>query len=256
MHVIHIGQGRFAGPASWDEITPRQFRQYLNWLASGADIAGMFTLLQLWYGIRYRHSRLLDDDQRTDLLAVLDWITTPPSRWMLPRLRVGFDQIIGPGNDLEYLTFGEFMYAQAAFDRYLDDNDVTHLPELIAALYRYRARPWQIAGYAQRQPFDPRKHERTTRQMRSLPLAIQLGIVLNFQGCLETFPAQFPCLFSGKGSAGDGSYTWLDVGLSLARQTSALGTFAQMESTNLFLVLTSLDAIMSEQKTMADRLKK
>lgn len=248
MNVVQIGGKTFAGPASWDEITPRQFRQLLNWrVRLDNDPAGRWALLHLWYGIRYRLTRLLTDEQRVDLLALLDFLDERPERWLLPRLRVKTRTYVGPGDGLEYLTFGEFMYAQASRDRYQNDEQPADLAKLVASLYRPKARPWQPAGDADRQRFDRRQFDAQALRMARLPRPLQLGILMNYEGCLDRFPAQFPHLFAG-GDGGDSS--WLDVGLSLARQTSALGTFAQLEQTDLFLVLTTLDAIMRENEQL------
>ncbi len=255
MNTVVIGRKKFTGPASWAEITPRQLLQFLGWrVRMGGDPAGRFVLLQLWYGIRYRSFRLLADEQRTDLLAVLDFLDERPDRWLLPTLRLYGRTYIGPGDGLDYLSFGEFVYAQAARDRYLDGQQPAALAELIAALYRPRAFFWQSAGDAHRQLFDARRHTQQSRRLESLPVTVLQGILMNYEGCLDRFPAQFPHLFGGSGGDGEAG-TWLDVGLSLARQTSALGTFAEMERGNLFLVLTTLDALMKENAELKAKLE-
>lgn len=255
MNVIVIGRNKFTGPKSWDDITPRHFLQLLNWrICLGGEPAGRWALLQLWYGIRYRHTRLLDDAQREWLISHLDFLDQAPERWILPKLKLKRRTYIGPGDGLEYLSFGEFMHAQAARDKYLSTGLTTDLAALMASLYRPKAFFWQKSGEANRQLFDMRTLTRQVSLLAHFPESVALGTLLNYEGCLERFPTQFEYLFNQSGQ-GDQGGTWLDVGLSLARQTSALGTFAQLEQTNLFLVLTTLDALMKENAELKAKLE-
>lgn len=255
MNTLRIGKKRFTGPSCWEEITPRHYLQLLNWrIRLGSNPAGKWTLLRLWYGIRYRHVWRLTDEQRMDLAALLDFVEERPERWMLPAISLRGKAYRGPGDGLEYLNFGEFMHGQAARDRFTSGGTMTDLAELLASLYQPRAFFWQASGENRRRLFDMRRHPDQIRVMAHAPESVSMGILLNFEGCLDRFPDQFPHLFSQHAeSAGAG--TWLDVGLSLARQTGALGTFAQIEQTNLFLVLTTLDALMKENEELSAKMK-
>ena len=78
------------------------------------------------------------------------------------------------------------------------------------------------------------------------------GTHYNYVGARTELIRLFPRIFTPASGEGDSSSnTWLDVGLSLARQTGALGTYAQLEQTNVYLVLTTLQALIEE----ADKLK-
>lgn len=256
MNRVVIGRRKFSGPASWDEITPRRFLQFLNWrIRLGSDPSGKWALLQLWYRIRYRDLRLLDDAQRSEVLSLLGFLDERPERWILPKVMLNYRSYIGPGDGLDYLTFAEFMRAQAARDAFYATGMAIHLGELVAALYRPRAFFFQTAGEAKRQLFDIRSYDDQAQRMCKLPASMQQGILMNYEGCLDKFPAQFKYLFNAPEGGSEGG-TWLDVGLSLARQTNALGTFVQLEQSNLFLVLSTLDALMKEQAEMEEKLKK
>ena len=254
MNVIAIGARKFCGPAGWDELTARQFVQLLNWrVKMGSDPAGRFVLLQLWYGIRYRHVRALSDDDRVDLLAVLDFIETLPERWMLPELTVNTRRWIGPGDGLANLTFGEFLRAQPARERLAETGGHKELVKLATALYRPRALFFQKRGDAHRQLFDQKDFESQCAQLSGLPESVLAGIVMNYDGCLAKFPEQYKNLYSGTKSGSGGS--WLDVGLSLARQTASLGNFYDLERSDLFLVLTTLDALIKENVELKAKLE-
>lgn len=248
MNHVRIGTKPFTGPAGWDELRPRQYRQVMNWrVRLESDPAGRFALLRLFYGIGYRQLRLLTGEQRLALTDLLDFLDTRPDRWMLPRVRIGIGIYVGPGDGLELLSFAEFMRAEAARGRYLESEERTDLAALAAALYRPRALPGQAYTEGRRRPFDDRHYAAQCRRFERLPDAVLQGILFNYQGCLDPYPTQFTHLFGGaKNQAGNDDHTWLDVGLSLARQTSALGSFTQLEGQNLFIVLTTLEAMMKE----------
>lgn len=254
MNVIGIGSWEFRGPSGWDELTPRQFHQVMNWrVRLGSDLAGRIVLLNLWYKIKPEHWRLLSADQRVDLLQVLDFLDLRPDRWMLPIVSLNGRRYIGPGDGLDFLTFAEFMYAQSARERYLNSGSEQELSSLAAAIYRPRALFFQKKGEAGRQLFDFRTHAEQARTMARLPLETLQGILMNYEGCLDRFPGQFTHLFNARTEASDGG-NWVKVGLSLARQTGALGTFEQLERTNLFLVLTTLDDLMKEHNDLKEKL--
>lgn len=247
MNSVVIGLKPFSGPEGYHELTPEQYWQAMNWrVRLGSDPAGRFGLLHTWYKIRYRHLSRLDDEQRLALLSLLDFLDTRPERWMTPRVRVGAGLYVGPGDGLELLSFGEFIRAEAARTRYLNGEDRGDLAALAAALYRPRALPLQVYTEGGRRPFDDRHYQAQCQRFERLDDATLQGILFNYQGCLDTYPDQFKHLFSGKKSEQNDDHTWLDVGLSMARQTSALGNFTQLEAQNLYLVLTSLDAMMRE----------
>lgn len=253
MNVIAIGANKFTGPSGWDELSTRQFLELMNWRTKlGSQPAGRWVLLQLWYGIRYRHVRALSDEQRVDLLALLDFVDSLPGRWMLPTLTVNGRCWIGPGEGLKDLTFGEFLYAQPARERYSEHGDPKELIKLATALYRPRALFFQARGDNHRQLFDAREYEAQCEQLSALPPSVLLGILLCYDACLSQFPAEHPNLYSGS-TGGGGS--WLDVGLSLARQTPALGNFHELEKTNLYLVMTTLDAIIKENELLTKKLE-
>lgn len=228
----------FLGPGDWADLTPTQYLEWCRSLNVEAG-TGQFALLQRWYGLRYRDVRLLDDEQKVQLLAVLDWTHERPSRWMIPTLGSRLGYFDGPGDRLAALTFGEFMFAEAA-------RAANLRAELAGALYHPRSneRAFSERGI----------NERGTR-FAKLPAEMLEGILINYLGCLdiigERFRRVFPLPKTGDDEelnlGSDSSSNWLDIALGLARQTGALGTFQQLQQTNLFLVLPVLEQLLKEQ---------
>ncbi|WP_234733229.1 hypothetical protein [Tellurirhabdus bombi] len=229
----------------------------MRWqLTLQASLEGQIVLLQLWYRIPGRWLQRLDGEKLTRLLKLLEFLHQLPTRWMMSRLCLGFRTYVGPGDNLECLTFGEFMFAEAAVSRYRAGKNREDLAELAAVLYQPRALPWQKESDGKRAVFDRRRLEGAKKRFLRLSDAVLHGILLNYTGCMEAFPVQFEYLFKRSDESGGASGTWLDVGLNLARNTGALGTFQQLEQTNLFLVLPTLDKMIQESEEFKTNLEK
>lgn len=246
-------QFRYRGPSAWAELSPKQFLQVIAWqLKLEGAPAGLFALLQLWYRIPYLVLRALDDEQRTRLLGLLDFLETLPDGWLLPRLRVGWQTRLGPGDKLRHLTFGAFMFAEAALQAGGANPQTDHLVDLAASIYAPRALPFGPLADGGRQPYDRQQLKAQIRWAAQLPHPVLMGVWQLYVGNRAHFPQVFPHLFRPATAGSGGGATWLDVGLSLARQTGALGTFNELEKQPVYLALTMLDALIKE----ADELKK
>lgn len=250
MHSIAVitrkGPKYFTGPAGWDEITPDQ---YLHWVRWQTDMAGdpavRFFLLVHWFGVpRYLIDHMTPEHQ-SDLLACLDWSQQVPDRWMLPELHMRANRWIGPGDRLGWLTFGEYMFADAA-------ARAKDYPRLAAALYRPVRRLYMPAGEWSRSDFNDKRLDDQARHFARLSPEILHGIYINYLGATEHFAQLFPRLCRPAKSESDTGAGWLDVGLSLARQTQALGSFRDIEKTSLFVVMTTLEAILEEQEKLSE----
>lgn len=225
----------FLGPESWEEVTPRMYRQ---WLRSLDQEGGEFALMQIWFGLRYIHMRWLDEEQRLALVNAIAFTNARPRKWMLPHLQNPLaGRLYGPGSALEHLTFGEFMAAETA--RQQEDTAM-----LGAVLY----------APAGKRRFDPAAIERRLGRFTRQHKADLNSILINYLGCMDALAERFRFVFrpgNGEGAAG----SWLDIGLSLARQTNALGTYTDLESTNIYLVLPVLDAILKEQAELEKKMR-
>ncbi|KAB7728132.1 hypothetical protein F5984_20515 [Rudanella paleaurantiibacter] len=225
----------FVGPSAWEEV---KAPQYLQFLRSLKVEGGEFALLQLWFGMRYRHMRWLDEEQRLALLALIDFTRERPNVWMVPRVRIGWRFYYGPGHRLEHLTFGEFMAAEAA-------RTAENRALLAAALYSDQTK----------RTFNPARIGSLERRMSREDETLLESVLVNYLGCLDYLASRFRHVFRpGDGSGGGG--TWLDIGLNLARQTSALGSFQQLEQTNLYLALPVLESLLKEQDELEKRMKR
>ena len=241
---------RYRGPSAWADLTARQYHQYLNWQENlDGSMAGAFVLFMHWYGMSYAVLRLVTDEQRNTLVRLLAFTDTPPNVWLLPRLRVRGWLFLGPGNGLAHLPFGAFMFAETALLAYNHQPDRTYLVDLAASVYAPKA--WFYEKKAEGGRVMVARQDLTTyaNAIRTLPDQTLRGIYLLYVGSRSAFPRQFPHLFRAA-EGGGAPTTWLDVGLSLARQTGALGTFDEISQQPVFLVLTMLNSMIAEAEKL------
>lgn len=250
---VKLGKWTFKGPKSWEQLSPKQYLQWVRWHLLGAPDNGLHVLLRLWFGIRYRHLRRLQGEQRIFLFdEVFAWLSQRPDQWMLPRLRVFLHRYRGPGNRLEHLSFGEFVYAESTRSGLDEQPTKAQLAELAAALYR----PYQPGAAGQRLGFNRASLDSQIKRFGWIPMETLEGIRINYFGCIDQLSPRFPFVYPKSSGGGEEPCSWLDVGLSLARQTGALGTFHQMEETNVYLVLSVLNDVLREQAELAALTKK
>ncbi|MBO0946952.1 hypothetical protein [Fibrella forsythiae] len=231
-------------PDCWEDLTPTQWSQVERVLHDSIENYP-FALLMLWSRLTLAHMDAMQPDQHLGLLALLDWLQTPPAKWMRPRLRVGIHRFFGPGDGLEKMSFGAFLFAEEALKQ-ITAGDLTALPDLAAACYVPRTWNGQPKSFSM-----DALAERATLMNHHLAGRIAQGIHYNYVGARANLVRTFERVFQAAKDATGDPTSWLDVGLSLARQTGALGTYAQLEQTNVYLVLTTLQALIEE----ADKLK-
>ncbi|NID13785.1 hypothetical protein [Fibrivirga algicola] len=234
-------------PACWEDLTPKQWGQVEHVLHQKTEHYA-YALLMLWSGLTLGHLEALTVAQKLELLELLRWLDTPPTKWMRGRVNVRFRHFWGPGDGLEDLTFGGFLFAEAALKRYTD-GEAEALYDLVAAVDISRKWSLWLDG-------PPDFNSKLLPQIAGLVKkhwagSMMAGLHYNYVGARTELIRLFPGIFKPAGKNASSDNTWLDVGLSLARQTGALGTYAQLEQTNVYLVLTTLQALIEE----ADKLK-
>lgn len=264
---------RFGGPSAFSELTPRQAVGLARIRAGIADQPGLaVAALRLLYGVKPRQLRpLLDVDwlhrqglsaedrywtlaQGAELLATMGWVGEidaealfivnrfrvsdfrfgGPRAW-LDRLRFP-TRYVGPGHRLEHLSFGQFMWADAAYQ----NGDLT---ELAAILFTPNGKPFEAATVEAR--------KRLFEQLDGgllLVIRDQYEDALHYLGrCFRrVFPRADPSLTPKKRkpqSAG-----WVEVSLSMAQLD--VTKIPAIETTNLYLALKTLDRQLQQAEDL------
>jgi hypothetical protein len=264
----------FSGPSCWAELTPRQAVGVARLKASAADQPELlFAGLRLLYGMKPSHQRWLFDRlfllrkklsaeqiekallQGQSLLDTLLWLgePDPEARFMVQRFRrldfhygrpgillrrlIDFRRYYGPADAMTESSFGEFMFAEAAFS-------TGNRALLAAVLYRPKGEVFS------RQRVDARL-KRFTGLDAGLLGCIEQNYLDTKRRLQRRFPNVFPAHLSESSStpaAPAKPTNWLEIAIGLAKLDPT--KIPDIEKQNLYLVLKVLD----EQIRQADEL--
>jgi len=284
----HYESIQLTGPSKWAELSPDQavcsmrFRNRVE-----AELASVFPLLQLLYGItpaqqkwlfdeRFLRRKNIDSEQRMRALlagqALIDtirWVGSeePDSTFLVTHFRldsfkygsvsVGYGKLVHrtdyftPSDGLGNCSFGEFMYADQAYRK----GDRVRLAAVLC-------RP---AGKAQvardiREPFDASDIEARTVLFSQLEPALLDLLYAHYEGCLRDLQKAFTCVFP-KATESDSttppktstSARWLEVAISMAKLD--VTKIAQIEQVNLYLALKVLDEQIRQANAMDEQME-
>lgn len=271
---------RYCGPSTYAELSPRQAVGLARLRTNLRNEPGMqIAALKLIYGIGRRQLRWLFDEpylryhglegeeltltlaQGAALLQTINWVYDPDTtaRTLIPSFRLfdyrfGSVRVLlsrllylrrykGPTDGLGSLTFGEFMWADAA---YRSGNHA----RLVAILYR----PWG-------EGWDADRVEARAERFRSLDSGLVAAIVRQYEDALRylarVFPAVFPRTDPGgpKAKASKSAASgWLDVSIAMAKMD--VTKIGDIERTNLYLALRTLNQQIRQAEELEASLSK
>lgn len=233
-------------PARWGELSPEQ----IIFIAPRLLIPRMNIrqakdeILAHLLNIKRRHLRRLNISQMNGLHQSIDFlyqeidlICNP-----LPELRHRRVRYQGPGDKLKDMKFGQFMYADTFYLKYMKSRNIVDLNMLMATLY-YKDR------------FDPTEIELLASRFAGVSQDKKLAVLLYFTGSRLHINRKFPVLFpqaeegevkSKKKSA----FGWGGVLVSMVGDSPAEKD--RIEQLDLYFALTYLQ----EQLIKADELKR
>ncbi|WP_418413718.1 hypothetical protein [Alistipes sp.] len=176
----------------------------------------------------------------------------------LPVLHVGATHLIGPGDGMIDISFGELIAADADLALCSTTKDERHIDNMIARLYR-RPGPMQPCGRRVR-PFKMEETERYARLIRRLPGWQKQLIMYWYAACIDNLQhgyffvsgreVTFEPLFSHEESVGE-SLGWLTVQFDLAEK-NIFGGIDGVAEANIIDVLT----LLLNYKQTADHVRK
>jgi len=251
---------QFSGPATWDELTEKQFLYVVRAKTLVKDITKQALILgQLLFDIPARYIREATHLQKLTIAGTMNYIYEEQvaiRKWFFKLLLVNFKKYYGPADELDNLTFGELMFADENFRRYQKTKDIRYIDQLIAILYRRRGTKehFSLTGDV-REPFNKAHIERNAKLFKYLKDEIKQAILINYIGCRSIMAEPFGFVFQKIDEddetdkpATNGS--WLDVAIQLARKEQALGNLLELENQNAYLVLKVLDKVIEEHEEM------
>lgn len=254
----------YEGPKNWQEVEPVRYEKIFE--------VGQFliekphavfalpqvlfriepSVLQFLYdrdamrmmGVKSEEGQDIVLQQGLALLKVCELFTQSPapSNWKVPKLKAPYKgrNYYGPGDSLTLLTFEEFWFAEAAYER--GDMD-----SLIGVLYRDDALRKKI--------FTTDMIDRTQAHLGRLPELRKEMIIFNYAGCRAAFAAQFKNVFpkqtkptnepkkqpSKKGS-------WLQIAIGMANDSAI--EFDSLRHQNVLIALQMLDNKIAKVKEL------
>lgn len=175
------------------------------------------------------------------LIPVFDSITNH-----LPTLRIGPVLLVGPGDGLLDISFGELIAADADLALYTATKDEQHIDNMIARLYR-RPGPMQPCGRKVK-PYKMEETESRARRIRSIPGWKKQLFLFWYAACIDNLQhgsfsvsgreVSFEPLFCKNETDGN-SLGWLGVHFNLAEK-HIFGDMAGTAEANIIEVLTLL----------------
>lgn len=175
------------------------------------------------------------------LIPVFDSITNH-----LPTLRISPALLVGPGDGLLDISFGELIAADADLALYTATKDERHIDNMIARLYR-RPGPMQPCGRKVK-PYKMEETESRARRIRSIPGWKKQLFLFWYAACIDNLQhgsfsvsgreVSFEPLFSKNETDGN-SLGWLGVHYQLAEK-HIFGDMTGTAEANIIEVLTLL----------------
>ncbi len=275
-------------PASWDEMTPLQvcrvFQLFEDCVNAGKsplefNVRVLYYFLGLEITAWEVGAAAADKDAVTrrdeNLYSLcercLGWLFDAESsrlsfdsvRNPLPEVKVGFSRLIGPGDMLHDLTFGEFRHASSALNTFFGSHDAGDLDECIAFLYRRPSLKENRAGRRVR-PVASGRFADDARVVAGLESWQKNLIMMWFAACLKYLQEEKVCidgeiidmrlLFSGDGESSGPSFGWSDLLVEIAKEQS-LGTMEQVEEQPLYTIISIMWHNYKERKRYEQNVK-
>lgn len=283
------GDIRISGdiPSSWEEMTIKQvqfvFKEY------GRCLAGEISPMMLSLGIMYNFlglgrtpssgaaqmSKICQNlyilcEQTLGFLFIKGENDSMPRLSFnsvmnpLPAVRSGVARTLltGPASLLQNITFGEFRHASAALNAFFKSADIADLDECIAFLYRRRsAKPNRAGRYVK--PFNQNtfkedvalasKLEDWEKNIIMMWFSACIGFLQSGQLTLNGEEVDLSKLFSGDGSGKGPKFTWNDILVQMARD-STIGNIDRVDEEPLFSIIAIMwtnhkEALKYEQST-------
>lgn len=163
--------------------------------------------------------------------------------------------LVGPADLLQNITFGEFRRAVSSQQAFFKSKDVADLDEMIAHLYRPRARRSNKAGRHVK-PFRTEGFTKEVKAVASIPSWQKNLVLMWFSNCIKFLQTEtleingeeidMASLFSG-GSSGGPSFGWNDLAVQIARE-SIIGNVSDVDEEPLFSIISIMWTNHKENK--------
>jgi len=249
MNQIEINGEKYFTPSDWNELTKKQVL-FVSRLFQGqlTMVDFKFRALFDFLSISPKVKKRIHPEDAYFLCESLDFLFKDVSltRNLLPVIRTGWRNCIGPSDAMTNCTFGEFTMANSLLDSFSKTREQKYLNEMVTVLYRPRKWFWFIRkAFTDNQ--DPRKKfvnrslkKRYTR-IAALDYNVKYSVFLFFSGVLNSLPMLYPYVYQQKEDAGSEDNGWASLIISLADGKTDDKSLETIMNSNLYNVLIGLN---------------
>ena len=256
MHVIKLNQLSFKGPSKWGELTAEGLLNLAVCTCSASAYTKLYLVMTL-FGVPAKLFTKLKKCQAIQLEPLIDWFfgKNTLSNWLLKTVKVGKSTLYGPQNALADLSAEEFMYAEAAYERWSATQNPEFLDTLFAILYTRK--PFFAV---KRCHFNPDKLDAAEKRAKRVRLYVKRAIAINYAGCRNLIIDKHPHIWKKQNideskPVKQITYTnWVEMILGLSGDK--FGTYEQAVKVNIWLLLADLDKKAKHAAELEARLKK
>lgn len=266
----------YQAPSQWTDLTPGQYIRAIATMlhANQTEPAAQWALLPLLIGIKPAQVDALNEVQRVELLMSMDFLFDLdhlPYQCMVPSFstleyrRPGVNRKLsrllgttlhGPGDGLQHLTFGEFMYAEQlnlASQTPQGPDTPQYINQLLGTLYRRADR--HRRGYDDpRVPFQSGRLASYGKDFELVDSKVKNALLLNYQGAKAFLPTMYTHVFPPELQDTDpdaprpkpNPAAWLNAGLQLVK-LDPIG-FENIQKVPLHTALKSLDETLKQDE--------
>ena len=249
MNQVEIDGETYFTPSDWNELTKKQVL-FVSRLFQGQLTMVDFKLRALFdfLSARPKVIKRIHPEDVYFLCESLDFLIKEVSltRNLLPVLRTGRRNYLGPADAMMNCTFGEFTMANSLLDSFSKTREQNYLDEMVAVLYRPRKRFWFIRKFFTDNQ-DPRKRfvnrslKKRCNRIAALDYDIKYSIFLYFSGVLNSLPDLYPYVYQQKGDTGIEDNGWASLIISLADGKTDDKSLETVMNSNLYNVLIGLN---------------
>lgn len=242
MHIIQFDGKQYNCPSNWKELNQAALLLIAATRHRQPDgLEAIKELAPLLAGLSAKAQVKLWDFQRVEMSECLEWMHITKcdiEDWLIPTLGTGKRRLHGPKKMLSTMSGNEFIYAELTYQKWLFDNNIDHLKQLTAVLYRKKG-----TG------FNPETIQDRVDRLAWLPDWMYLAIALNYSGCRNNMIMLHPHIWKATAPAEeDGSgqqqpaapTSWTEIFLGLA-ESGKFGDFNSTIKYNVWLLLKDLD---------------
>ncbi len=253
MNQVQIGKYSRFLPSTWNELSYSQLISASDCFSRGMLIQEFkMELLMKFLDIPKKVFFSMDPSEAYYLGETLNFLlsevtlTKNPISKARSRRHPFKRTLFGPGDEIKFCSFLEFMKASNVIERYAATEKIADLDELFAIMYRPKKHFWFLRKYFTREE-DPRKRfsertlEKRLRYVAHIPYQVKFSFYLVITGVLNSLPKSFPNVYRKKDSVKASSLGWAAVVISLADGKTDNESLDKIYDSNLYNVFMGLE---------------